>query len=119
MTRVLVVDDEELVRDLTALVLRRAGYDVVSTASAREALELVETHSIDLIVSDVVMPDLTGIELLAEMQERRPDLPVVLVTGGSPDPDRTTNVLELGASAIVFKPYTHAQLRDAVAAALG
>jgi DNA-binding NtrC family response regulator len=114
----LVVDDEELVRDLTVLVLRRAGYEVVSAASARQALELVETHSIDLIVSDVVMPDLTGVELLAEMRERRPDLPVVLMTGGSPDPERTTNALELGACAIVFKPFTHAQLRDAVATAL-
>jgi len=116
--RILVVDDEELVRDLTVLVLERAGYEVISAASARQALELVETHSIDLVVSDVVMPDLTGVELLAEMRERRPDLPVVLMTGGSPDPERTTNALELGAAGIVFKPYSHAELRDAVAAAL-
>ena len=118
MRRILVVDDEELVRDLTVLVLERAGYEVISAASARQALELVETHSIDLVVSDVVMPDLTGVELLAEMRERRPDLPVVLMTGGSPDPERTTNALELGAAGIVFKPYSHAELRDAVAAAL-
>jgi CheY-like chemotaxis protein len=117
--RVLVVDDEKLVRDLTVLVLERAGYEVVSADSARQALELVETHSIDLVVTDVVMPDLTGVELLAEIRERRPDLPVVLMTGGSPDPARTKNPLEVGASAIVFKPYTHSELRDAVAAAFG
>ena len=119
MRRVLVVDDEELVRDLTVLVLERAGYDVVSAASARQALELLEAHSIDLVVSDVVMPDLTGVELLAEMRERWPDLPVVLMTGGSPEPERTAKALELGAAGIVFKPYSHAELRDAVAAALG
>ncbi len=116
--RVLVVDDDELVRGLTVQVLERAGYDVVSAPSGDRALELVETDSIDLVVSDVVMPGLTGIDLLTELRDRRPELPVVLMTGGSPEPDRTAQALELGASAIVCKPYTHAELRKAVAEAL-
>ncbi len=64
------------------------------------------------------MPGLTGVDLLTELRRRRPDLPVILMTGGSPEPERTAMALELGASAIVFKPYTHAELRDAVSAAL-
>jgi CheY-like chemotaxis protein len=114
-----VVDDNELVRELTVRVLDRAGYEVVSECSAAQALERVETEAFDLVVSDVVMPGLTGVDLLAELRDRRPDLPVVLMTGGSPEPGRTVNALELGASAVLFKPYTHAELRDAVAAALG
>ncbi len=119
MKTILVVDDEQIVRDLTVQVLERAGYDVCSAKSAQHALELVlEGGHIDLVVSDVVMPGLTGVDLLAELREQKPELPVVLVTGGSPGPDRTSNALDLGACAIVYKPYTHAELRDAVEAAL-
>ncbi len=109
--RILVVDDDELVRSLTVRVLERAGYSVVSAASAAHALELVGRDSIDLVVSDVVMPGLTGVELLTELRSRKPDLPVLLMTGGSPEPERTAKALELGASAIVSKPYTHAEPR--------
>ena len=116
---ILVVDDESIVRQLTTQVLERAGYDVVAVESARGALELVSDGAeIDLVVSDVVMPELSGVDLLTELRERRPDLPIVLMTGGSPEPERTAKALELGASAIVYKPYTHAELCDAVANAL-
>ncbi len=117
--RLLVVDDEELVRELGVRVVERAGYDVVSASSAARAIELVETEPIDLVVSDVVMPGLGGVDLLTELRDRRPDLPVLLMTGGSAEPDRTGQALGLGASAILCKPFTHAELVDAVAAALG
>lgn len=119
MTRILVVDDEEIVRDLTVRVLERAGYDVLSVSCPRRALELVDTEDLDLVVSDVVMPGLSGLELLDEIQERRPDLPVVLMTGGSPEPERTTRAVQLGASGIVYKPFSHAELCAAVEVALG
>lgn len=118
MTRILVVDDEQLVRSLTVQVLERAGHDVVGVADAKEALELLERERVDLVVSDVVMPGLTGVELLNELRDRQPDLPVVLMTGGSPQPERTTQALELAAIGIVHKPYSHADLLDAVQAAL-
>ncbi|MGI9113256.1 MAG: response regulator [Gaiellaceae bacterium] len=112
------MDDDELVRSLTVRVLERAGYSVVSAASAARALKLVGRDSIDLVVSDVVMPGLTGVDLLTELRRRTPDLPVLLMTGGSSEPERTAKALELGARAIVSKPYTHAELRDAVETAL-
>ncbi|MBA2463301.1 MAG: response regulator [Actinobacteria bacterium] len=119
MRRILVVDDEQIVRDLTVQVLERAGYDVLSVACPKRALELVDTEDVDLVVSDVVMPGLSGVELLDEIRERRPGLPVVLMTGGSPEPERTTRALQLGASGIVYKPFSHAELCGAVEAALG
>lgn len=118
MRRILVVDDEQIVRDLTVQVLERAGYDVVSVDGSQRALELVDREDVDLVVSDVVMPGLSGVELLDEIRVRWPDLPVVLMTGGSPEPERTTRALQLGANGIVYKPFSHAELRTAVAAAL-
>jgi CheY-like chemotaxis protein len=119
VSRILVVDDEQLVRSLTVQVLERAGHDVVGVAGAKGALEVLERERIDLVISDVVMPGLTGVELLNELRELRPDVPVVLMTGGSAEPERTTHALELGANGIVYKPYAHAELIDAVEAALG
>ena len=119
MSRILVVDDEQLVRDLTVQVLKRAGHDVVSVPDARGALALLEQERIDLVVTDVVMPGLTGVELLNELRDLHPDLPVVLMTGGSAEPERTSRALELGANGIVYKPYTHADLIEAVQSALG
>ncbi len=118
MTRILVVDDEELVRSLTVQVLERAGYDVVGAGDAQLALDLLDEERFDLVVSDVVMPGLSGVELLNELRDLRPELPVVLMTGGSPEPERTTRALELGANGIVYKPYSHSELLDAVRAAL-
>lgn len=118
MTRILVVDDEQLVRNLTVQVLERAGYEVVGAGDASLALDLLEQERFDLVVSDVVMPGLSGVELLNELRDRRPDLPVLLMTGGSPQPERTTRALELGANGIVYKPYSHAELLEAVRNAL-
>jgi CheY-like chemotaxis protein len=118
MTRILVVDDEHLVRNLTVQVLERAGYDVVSVADAQHAIELLEQDTVDLVVTDVVMPGQSGVELLNELRDRRPDIPVLLMTGGSPEPERTSRALELGASGIVYKPFSHADLTTAVQAAL-
>ncbi|HWG56246.1 MAG TPA: response regulator [Gaiellaceae bacterium] len=118
MSRVLVVDDEQLVRDLTVQVLLRGGHDVVSSATAQGALDLLEQERFDLVVTDVVMPGLSGVELLNEIRDRQPDLPVLLMTGGSPDPDRTARALDLGATAMIYKPFAHTDLLEAVAAAV-
>ena len=118
MSRILVVDDEQIVLELTVRVLERAGYDVVPVSAPERALELVDAGDLDLVVSDVVMPGLSGVDLLDEIRLRRPDLPVVLMTGGLPEPERTSEALRLGATGIVYKPFSHAELRGAVEAAL-
>jgi two-component system response regulator FlrC len=115
--RILVVDDEPVVRDLTVEILRRGGHSPQGVASARLALELLEHEQFDLLVTDVVMPGMTGVELLDELRARRPDLPVVLMTGGSQEPERTSNAVRLGAAGLVYKPFSHDELNAAVTAA--
>jgi two-component system response regulator FlrC len=116
--KILVVDDEPVVRELTVEILRRSGYAPQGVPSARDALELLDQEAFDLVVSDVVMPEMTGVEFLYELRRRRPDLPVVLMTGGSQEPERTTKAVELGASVLLYKPFSQAELRAAVASAL-
>jgi DNA-binding NtrC family response regulator len=116
--RILVVDDETLVRNLAVEILRRSGYVPRGVPSARRALEVLEQEPFDLVLSDVVMPEMTGVELLYELRARRHDLPVVLMTGGSQDPERTTRAVEIGATSLLYKPFSHTELQEAVAHAL-
>jgi DNA-binding NtrC family response regulator len=119
LTRILVVDDESVVRELTVELLRRSGYKPHGVPSARLALELLDQEPFDLLLSDVVMPEMTGVELLYELRARKYDLPVVLMTGGSQDPERTSNAVKVGATSLLYKPFSHEELRDVVMSALG
>jgi CheY-like chemotaxis protein len=118
MNRLLVVDDERVVRELMVEVLVRAGHSVVACDRPGAALELLAGDSFDLLVTDLAMPGLSGLELLERVRALRPGLPVIVASGAGAEHELRTAV-ELGATAALAKPFTHAQLRDAVAAALG
>ena len=81
MSRILVIDDEEIIRTLMLEILESAGHEVVGAETAERALTLLEETEFELVVSDVVMPGLSGLELLGAVRARRASLPVVLVTG--------------------------------------
>jgi PAS domain S-box-containing protein len=114
---ILLVEDNDLVRDFADGLLADLGYKVLSTGSADEALARLaeEEEEIDLVLSDIVMPGMSGIELARTVNRDRPGLPVLLATGYSDD------VLK-GAAAefqVIAKPYGPVELAEAVAAALG
>jgi putative two-component system response regulator len=117
MIKVLVIDDDSVVRDVIGEMLLVAGYEVVAAATAAEALELFMDEEIRLVVSDIVMPDLSGLELLDAMRLHRPSLPIVLVTGDNTR-DNLSEALTRGADGLVAKPFTSAELREAVEKAL-
>ena len=117
MARILVVDDEAVVRTLIEEILADAGHDVVGVGSGAECLDRLDDDSLEIVVSDILMPDLSGLELLDEVRERRPSLPVVLVTGGGTQAI-FTQALSGGANGLVMKPFSHAELQDVVATAL-
>src|SRR5688572_1450106 len=78
---VFVIDDEEDQRVLLAMTLERAGYRVTSLASPREALELLVTEDVDVVLTDIFMPEMTGEALCERVHGSRPGVPVVFVTG--------------------------------------
>jgi len=80
---ILVVDDDDPVRVMLARLLRTQGYQVLQAAHANEARSLLDSHQLDLVISDIVMPGESGIELRRSMLERWPDIPVILISGYS------------------------------------
>jgi CheY-like chemotaxis protein len=112
--RVLLVEDNDHVREFAHHLLDEIGYQVLSAASAEEALALLETQKVDVLFSDVVMPGRSGVELARLARKRDPALPVLLASGYSEE-----IVGSAGAEfEIVRKPYDGALLEAALAAAL-
>jgi putative two-component system response regulator len=117
MIKILVIDDDAIVRDVISEMLAVGGYEVVIATTAAEALDLFMDDDIALVVTDIVMPDLSGLELLEVMRLHRPSLPVVLVTGANTR-DNLSEALTRGADGLVAKPFTQAELQEAVERAL-
>jgi putative two-component system response regulator len=117
MSRILVIDDEDVIRMLVVEILESAGHEVTSAESAEVALTLLEVAEFDLVVSDVIMPGLSGLELLEAVRARRASLPVILVTGAGTY-DTLSQALTRGAAGLVTKPFAHSDLQSAVADAL-
>lgn len=115
---ILLVDDEEAVRRIAARSLERLGYRVLEAADGRAALEILETyaHTIDLILTDVRMPRLSGDELAHIASRRWPDIPVVLTSGHARTGDFTESGLIL---PVLPKPYSRAALAETISTALG
>ncbi len=80
MKKILVADDEMAIRLLYSEELKEEGYEVYTAANGREALEIVEKIPLDLVILDIKMPEMDGIEALRQIKERKPDLPVLLST---------------------------------------
>src|SRR5581483_7071507 len=117
LSRILVIDDEDVVRMLVVEILESAGHVAVGAESAERAFCLLDEAEFDLVVSDVIMPGLSGLELLETMRSRRASLPVVLITGAGTY-ETLTQALTRGAAGLVTKPFAHADLQAAVTEAL-
>jgi CheY-like chemotaxis protein len=111
--KVLVVDDEPEVRQVLKEFLVSRGYDVSVAAGGMEALALVETVKPDLVLLDVAMPDIDGVETLRQIVEVQPSLPVIMVTANA-DIGITSKLLALGAVDYVPKPFDLDYLDQAV-----
>lgn len=111
--RVLLVEDEVLVRDMVRTFLERAGYDVVAHATAEEALAGGGGVGADLLLTDVMLRGKTGVELAQVLRERRPNLKVVYMSGNVADPVARESVVSPGA-CFLAKPFTRTMLLEAV-----
>jgi CheY-like chemotaxis protein len=106
---VLVVDDEEALRKFIAFDLRRKGFNVLEAANGRDALSLVLEHKIDVVVSDVRMPGGDGIELLDNIKNYHPGIPVVMFVTGFADLT-IEDAYDKGANAVFTKPFKRNEL---------
>ncbi len=116
VTKVLIVDDEPNIREVVGLYLRRDGHEVVSAADGEEALGLFRSSDPDLVVLDLMLPKLNGLEVCRRMQaERR--VPLIMLTARGAEEERLVG-LGIGADDYVVKPFSPRELAARVAAVL-
>jgi CheY-like chemotaxis protein len=116
---ILVIDDEEAMRGLLSRMLRRAGFVPVTAANGREALERFRERHIDAVVTDMVMPEMDGIEVIRALLAERPGLPIVAVSGVHDWADYLALATTLGAKAGLRKPVRSSELVQALRECLG
>jgi len=114
--RILLVDDEQSLQTLLSYPLRKDGYDVVQATDGREALARFGEQAFDLVVLDVMMPKLDGLEVCKRMRARS-TVPIIMLTAKAEEIDKVLG-LELGADDYITKPFSLREFRSRVRAAL-
>ncbi|MFN8642888.1 MAG: sigma-54 dependent transcriptional regulator [Candidatus Binatia bacterium] len=116
-TRIVIVDDEPRMAAVVAMALQRDGYECEPCGSAADALAAIDARGADVVVSDLRMPDMDGLELLRRLRAARPDLPVILLTAHASIPSAVAAMRD-GAFDYVAKPFDNDELRALVRRAL-
>jgi CheY-like chemotaxis protein len=121
MARILLIDDDDLVRKMIYLTLEHLGHEVVEAHNGKEGIRLFDRDTTDLVITDLIMPEMEGIETILRLRKIKPGIPVVAMSGGGriKASDLLPSAQQLGAKATLQKPFTKDELVAAIDAALG
>src|SRR5437764_11841555 len=114
--RILLVDDEQSIQTLLSYPLRKEGYDVVQATDGRQALDRFDEQSFDLVVLDLMLPKLDGLEVCRRLRNRS-SVPIIILTAKSEEIDKVVG-LELGADDYITKPFSLREFSSRIKAAL-
>jgi DNA-binding response OmpR family regulator len=114
---ILLVDDDEAVRKVLGFPLERDGYDVIQAADGEEALRRFEQTPVDLVVLDIMLPRLDGLEVCRQMRVQSTSVPIIMLTARDDELDKVLG-LELGADDYITKPFSIREFRSRVRALL-
>jgi CheY-like chemotaxis protein len=120
LNTILLVDDDEQFRTMLGLVLTEAGYQVQEVPDGRQALELYGCHPTDLVITDLVMPEKEGLEMIGEFRQLYPGAKIIAISGGGRggSGDYLKMAQALGAQRVLAKPFSHKEILDAVSQVL-
>lgn len=122
MARILVIDDDELVRETLEIVLHDAGHDVSLAENGRVGLALLERLPQDLVICDLFMPEMEGLETMGHIREHHGDLKIIAISGGSRVAAQQSYLEDaeiLGADASLSKPFQNSELLALIEHLLG
>lgn len=116
MPRILLVEDEDSLRHMLGLILRKMGHEVMEAANGKEALELCLVEPPDVVVTDLVMPDKEGLETIREIRQLQPDIKIIAMSGGGRvnATDYLAIARKLGADQTLTKPFSNEALAAAI-----
>ncbi len=110
MKRILVVEDNKLILETIAQSLTREGYEIIKAMDGKECLKLLDDNNFDLLITDLYMPFINGLELLSMLQEQgRKTMPVLVLSAGGNE-DNVLKAFEMGADDFMIKPFSLSEL---------
>ncbi len=116
-SRILVVDDEESIREFLEIMLRKEGYEVTTAEDGQKGLDIIKKKSFDLVISDLQMPNMTGLELLKNVRDQYPDLLFMMITAFGTT-ETAVEAMKLGAYDYITKPFKIDEVRIVIGNAL-
>ena len=121
MRRILIIDDDHHILLMIKKMLERADFEVDLASNGNEGLELIKKVQVDLVITDIIMPEKEGLETIREMKRLRPDMKIIAMSGGGKvSSDNYLNTAKIfGASRILAKPFSQKQMVSAVQDLLG
>lgn len=116
MKQILIIDDEPEIRSMLKKMLEREGFDVIVASDGKEGMELFEKNPVDLVITDIIMPEKEGIETIQALKKGYPDIPIIAMSGGGKiSPDGYLHMAKLiGAQATFEKPINKKTLLNIV-----
>ena len=117
MSKILVVDDEKNIRNILCESLKKDAHELYEASSGQEALDLLDVNPVDLLITDLVMPGKTGLDLIMEIKEKIPDLNIIAISGGGGINGRFDYLpiaQLIGANNIIRKPFSVADIKKMV-----
>jgi putative nucleotidyltransferase with HDIG domain len=115
--KVLIIDDEDFILQLSKDILTKSNYMVETALDGKEGLKLLDTDNFDLILTDIKMPNINGLDVIRHIRINNREIPIIVITGHG-TLDIAIDSLRLGAQGFILKPFTPAELRNAVSEAL-
>jgi DNA-binding NtrC family response regulator len=121
MRRILIIDDDHHILLMIKKMLERAGFEVDLASNGNEGLDIIKKVSVDLVITDIIMPEKEGLETIREMKRLCPDMKIIAMSGGGKvSADNYLNTAKIfGASKILAKPFSQKQMVSAVQDLLG
>jgi DNA-binding NtrC family response regulator len=122
MARILVIDDDQAIRSVVTLLLERKGHQIVVAENGRRGLKILEADDFDMLIIDIFMPEMDGLEAIRLVRQIRPVMPILVMSGGAQIgamPDYLSMATKLGAIESIRKPFKPETLVAAVTACLG
>jgi len=115
--KILVIDDEDFILQLAKDILTKTNYEVKTISDGNEGIRLLENGKFDLLLTDIRMPDISGLDVIKHVRTANKEIPIIIITGHG-TLEIAVNALRLGAQGFILKPFTPVELRAAVADAL-
>ena len=113
--KILIIDDEEGIRKMMRLALERAGYEVFDAPDGRQGLKIYDQSLPDLVITDIFMPEMEGLETIMALRRENPDVKILTISGGGArGHDYLPVALRLGSSRALAKPFTQRELLSTV-----